>query len=123
MENFGQYLSFDLVFSRLKFVSVPQIFMHMAEAAAPVLEIGADVVYQALMARERAMPSGVGGGLALSDIKIPGSAKPVVIVATLKHDVDFNALDSQPVRVMGLVISPERDGPYHLRRLSGSRVC
>jgi PTS system nitrogen regulatory IIA component len=45
-------------------------------------------------------------------------AKPFTAFARLTHLVDFNSIDSQPVDMVFLLMSPAYDGPLHLRRLS-----
>jgi PTS system nitrogen regulatory IIA component len=42
-----------------------------------------------------------------------------MMLATLAREIDdFKSADDQPVNLVAFILSPETDGPLHLRRLS-----
>ena len=71
-----------------------------------------------VMDKEAFSCSGIGDGVATPNLKVKGLRKPFTILATLRRDVDVAANDEVPVGVVCLVLSPESEGPAHLRRLS-----
>ena len=118
MLGYAKNLNFDVVSPQLKIMSQLQLFMHMAEEAANHLGFSKDLLYQFLLEEERKSTSYVGDGVAIPDLKIQGIKRPFLILVTMAHGLEFNAADRLPVNLACLVLSPESDGPYHLRRLS-----
>jgi PTS system nitrogen regulatory IIA component len=67
------------------------------------------LLHQLLMGREALTSTGVGGGFAIPHPRDPlvvRVAEPVVLVAFLRHPVDYQALDGVPVRVLFTILSP-----------------
>ena len=62
--------------------------------------------------------SGIGDGVAIAHLKSTPLKKPFIMVARLDHPVEFDAIDGLPVDLICAVLSPQMDGPLHLRRLS-----
>ena len=62
--------------------------------------------------------SGIGDGVAIPHLKSTPLKSPFILVARLDEKVEFNALDGLPVDLVCAVLSPQMDGPLHLRRLS-----
>ena len=71
-----------------------------------------------MMDKEKDATSGVGHGVAIPHLKLSGIDKPFTALVSLNNALDFEAPDNKPVDLVCLVISPESDGPLHLRRLS-----
>ena len=118
MFDYGKDLTFDLVLPRLKFVSSKQVLMEFARDAAKNLQLSESLLFEKLWEQEQASSSGIGGGVAIVHLKAVGPQRPFVILATLDREIDFNAIDGAPVNIAAFVLSPESDGPLHLRRLS-----
>ncbi len=70
----------------------------LVESVAPVM--------RALLERERAMSTGVGGGVALPHAQSPAVREFAVAFARPQQPIDFEALDGEPVRVVFLVVGP-----------------
>ncbi len=71
-----------------------------------------------LLKSEETESSGIGDGIAISHLKSTPLQKPFIVIAKLDQPVDFDSLDGLPVDIVCAVLSPQMDGPLHLRRLS-----
>ncbi len=78
----------------------------------------ADRLYEALWERELLQSTGVGDGVAIPHCKVRGLKKVVMAVATCSQEVDFEAPDGQPVRLVFLLLSPVNEAVAHLRSLA-----
>lgn len=118
MNAYSQDLHFDVVLPRLKLVSYKQVLMAFAKQAEKQLGVSATRLFDLLMEKETEASSGIGDGVAIPQLQVRGPQQSFTVLATLERPLDFNAVDNQPVDVVCLVLSPENDGPCHLRRLS-----
>lgn len=72
-----------------------------------------------LEAREAMGSTGIGGGIAIPHVRNPillHVDQPLVALFLLRHAVDFDSIDGQPVRAVFLVVSSSI--PVHLRILA-----
>ncbi len=72
-----------------------------------------------LEAREALGSTGIGDGIAIPHVRNPivlHIDRPFVTLGLLRHPVDFEAVDGQPVHALFMVVSPTV--PVHLRILS-----
>ncbi len=72
-------------------------------------EIDRALLYQLLLARESLACTGVGRGIAVPHPRDPlvlGLKEPRVLLCFLATEVDFGALDGEPVRALFLLLSP-----------------
>lgn len=118
MNDYARDLHFDVILPRLKIISHKQALLACAKEAEKHLGISAKRLFNHLLEKEHAASSGIGDNVAIPHIQMRSVRRPFSVLITLDHPVDFNAVDSQPVDLVGFVLSPESDGPYHLRRLS-----
>ncbi|MCB9983764.1 MAG: PTS sugar transporter subunit IIA [Rhodospirillales bacterium] len=118
MNDYAKDLHFDIILPRLKMVSYKQVLMTCAKEAQKHCGISAQSLYEILLNKENEASSGIGENIAIPHLQILGPQRPFTLLATLEHPIDFNALDNQPVDLVGFVLSPQADGPCHLRRLS-----
>jgi nitrogen PTS system EIIA component len=90
----------------------------LAALAAQNYGVDANAVQEGLEERERLGPTGFGGGTAIPHCKIHGLDHPIGVFVRLKHAVDYNAIDDEPVDLVFALISPAQDGASHLRALA-----
>jgi len=77
-----------------------------------------------VLKREEEMSTGIGKNIALPHAKTDAVSKPVLAFALLKDEVEFDAIDNQPVRFIFLLATPEQMLAQHLKLLSRiSRVA
>jgi len=82
-------------------------------------EVDRDFLVTVLEAREAMGSTGVGDGIAIPHVRNPillHVARPLVALCLLRHPVEFDAIDGQPVHALFLVVSP--NVPMHLRILA-----
>ena len=84
-----------------------------SEAVLDAARLEADV-----LAREAAMSTGVGHGIALPHARSAATNATVAALATLRRPVDFASLDGEPVEIAVLLAGPESERGGHVRLLS-----
>ena len=68
--------------------------------------------------REKMMTTGVGKGLALPHIRVPGFPVPLVIIGICKEAIAaYKSLDSEPIRLIVFIAADERDQDAYIRLL------
>lgn len=77
-----------------------------------------DTVRRAVKDREATKSTGIGYGVALPHASVACISQPVAALARLRPPVDFQALDSQPVSICVLFLTPQGQFQVHLQTLS-----
>jgi len=70
-----------------------------------------------VLRREQDMSTGIGKSLALPHAKSAGVNQPVLAFATLLKVIDFDSIDSEPVKIVFLLATPEEMLAEHLKLL------
>ena len=81
-----------------------QALQELASHAALLTGLDAVGIFETLLQRERLGSTGIGDGIAIPHGKLPGLNRIVGLVARLERPIDFEALDSQPVDVLFLLL-------------------
>lgn len=77
-----------------------------------------DALFDAIVAREKIMSTGIGIGIAVPHVKI-SSIKGFVMALGRKNDgIEFDALDGRPVQLVVMIGAPEREQENYLRVLA-----
>ena len=118
MIGYSEDLQFDMIQPRLKFSNHEQLLQYCAREVADKIDKPAELILEGLHEKRRMERACMGDGLAIFDLKILGMRKPFIMLATLANELDFAAPDGLPLDMVCLVFSPQREGPFHLRRLS-----
>ena len=74
-------------------------------------------LYEVLLAREALGSTGIGDGIAIPHVRNPivlHISRPMIAICFLDHQVDFGALDGQPVGILFTLISPTVRSHLHL---------
>ena len=71
-----------------------------------------------IRAREEKGSTGVGSQAAIPHAEIPGLEKFVVVMATSRKGVDFEAIDNKKVRLFFMILAPEGEASQHLKVLA-----
>lgn len=108
----------DRILLDLKATSKRQVLRSLAQAAARVTGVDAEVILEALMQRERLGTTGLGGGIAIPHARIPDLPGFMGFFARLAKPVDFEAVDGEPVDLVFLLLAPEGAGTDHLKALA-----
>ena len=102
-------------------LSVPskRALLHdLAHRAALVLKVDDDVVFSALLKREELGSTGVGNGVAIPHVRLAQVKKPFGIMARLKHPIDFDSIDGEPVDLVCLLLLSNENEQAQLNTLA-----
>jgi PTS system nitrogen regulatory IIA component len=108
----------NAVVPALKVNSKKQAIQELAALAAQLTGHGESVIAEILLQREKLGSTGVGNGIAIPHGKLPKLGKLFGLFARLERPIDFEALDSQPVDLVFLLLAPETAGADHLKALA-----
>jgi mannitol/fructose-specific phosphotransferase system IIA component (Ntr-type) len=95
---------------------VVERLVHLLDGHPEVRDI--DALCEAVLARERTMSTAVGGGLALPHARTNAVRNTVAAFGVTDSDVEFDAIDGRPVRLVFLLAGRESDTSRHIRILS-----
>lgn len=108
----------DAVLATLKVNSKKQAIQELAEKAAALAGLPEREIFETLLQRERLGSTGVGNGIAIPHGKLPKIGRLFGLFARLERPIDFDALDSEPVDLVFLLLAPEAAGADHLKALA-----
>lgn len=112
------HITFDLVLADAKSATRKQAFQFIAAELSRMIGIGERVLADKLLDKDRQANCSIGLGVAVADLRLSSLTQPLSVLVRLNHQIDFEAPDGAPVDLLALLMSPERDGPQHLARLS-----
>jgi nitrogen PTS system EIIA component len=112
------FLDPQAVLPALRVSGKKQALQELAAHAARLTALPENAIYEALLQRERLGSTGIGEGIAIPHGKLPGLTRIHGLVARLDKPINFEALDSQPVDVLFLLLAPEGAGADHLKALA-----
>ncbi len=78
-----------------------------------------DAIYNALLAREQLGSTGIGNGIAIPHCRVAECRQITGALITLDEGIDFDAIDSQSVDLLFVLIVPVEETDEHLRVLGG----
>lgn len=108
-----------LIFTDLPGSDRPAVLRSLSERVAATSAVReADDLYRGLSEREALGSTCVRPGVAIPHCKLRGVDEPLAALALCAGDVDFDAEDGSPVRVLFLLVSPEDSAAEHLRALA-----
>lgn len=96
----------------------PELLRELAEVL--VASVGGDVqdVLRAVEDREARLSTGIGFGVAIPHGRTPTVPDLTVVAGVTAEPVPFEALDGEPVRIVFLLVGPERSAGQHVKALS-----
>ncbi|MEW8505581.1 MAG: PTS IIA-like nitrogen regulatory protein PtsN [Candidatus Thiodiazotropha sp.] len=77
-----------------------------------------DLVFDALLERERLGSTGLGKGIALPHARMPQITEALAAFIQLPEGIDFDAIDNQPVDLAFAMLVPEEATDEHLQLLA-----
>lgn len=75
-------------------------------------------VAQAVRAREESMSTGIGHGIGIPHAPTDHVDRVEAVLGIARHDIDFDALDQNPVRIVLLFVVPNNQFQQHLDTLA-----
>jgi PTS system nitrogen regulatory IIA component len=107
----------DSVIAELRGADKGQVLRELTRRAAPLIDVSERTVHVALLAREKLGSTGVGAGVAIPHARITGLNRPRGLFARLAKPIAFDAIDSQPVDLIFLLLVPD-SGSEHMAALA-----
>src|SRR3984893_3743535 len=108
----------NAIIPALKVNGKKQALQELAATAADWSGQNERAIFEILLQREKLGSTGVGNGVAIPHGKLPKLGKLFGLFARLERPIDFEALDSQPVDLIFLLLAPEAAGADHLKALA-----
>jgi len=102
----------------LKVNGKKQALQELSARAAELTGQNEKAIFEILLQREKLGSTGVGNGIAIPHGKLPNLGRLFGLFARLERPIDFEALDSQPVDLIFLLLAPEAAGADHLKALA-----
>jgi PTS system nitrogen regulatory IIA component len=84
-----------------------RLLEQLSMEAADVAGLPADEVVREIAKREELGSTGVGNGVALPHARLQSLKSPFALFARLRHGIDFDAIDGEPVDIVVLLLIPE----------------
>jgi len=106
------------VIPNLRVANKRQALQELARRAAALTGADEPKLLEALLEREQLGTTGIGGGTAVPHGRLPNLARPFTLFARLEKPIDFAAIDSEPVDLIFLLLTPATAGADHLKALA-----
>jgi PTS system nitrogen regulatory IIA component len=106
------------VLAALRVQDKPQLLAELARRSAAAIGIDPGVILSALRTREQLGSTGLGHGFALPHARIDGLTAFFGLFARLARPIDFEAIDSQPVDLVFLLLIPPDANAEHVAALA-----
>lgn len=116
--DLGDLITPEGVIASLKAKTKKAALQELATKAAEITGIDGNVIFEALLQRERLGSTGLGRGIAIPHVRLGGLRTIVSVFAKLEEPIDFDAADGEPVSLLFLLLAPEHAGADHLKALS-----
>jgi PTS system nitrogen regulatory IIA component len=116
--NIADLLAPDAVIPALKAQNKKQLLQELAVRAHGLTRISERRIFETLVERERLGTTGVGQGIAIPHGRMAEAKAISGIFARLENGIDYEAVDSQPVDLVFMLLAPENAGADHLKALA-----
>jgi len=118
MSLIANYLKPELVFDLERVDTPADLFIVVAEKLAR-FGVEPKTAISALVQREEAGSTGIGHGVALPHAIIPSNIPgPLLAFIRVRKGVNWHAVDSQPVKLICLIVAGENQRPEYLKLLA-----
>jgi PTS system nitrogen regulatory IIA component len=119
----ADFLDLEAIKPALPGGSKRSVLQQLANLAAQKTGLDSSVILAAVTEREQLGSTGFGQGVAIPHGKIEGLERIYCLFVRLAEPVDYKAIDSRPVDLLFLLLSPPDAGADHLKALAAiSRV-
>ena len=116
--NISDLLAPDAILPALKAQSKKQLLQELSLRAHLITRLPERRIFETLVERERLGTTGVGAGIAIPHGRISEAKSIAGVFARLETPIDYEAVDSQPVDLVFMLLAPENAGADHLRALA-----
>lgn len=77
-----------------------------------------DDIYSAMYKREMQSSTGIGNGFAFPHARMSNIRNLAVIIAVLREELDFDSVDKRPVKIVCMILTPEKKPTMSLKVMS-----
>ncbi len=125
MMKLGDVLTESLIRIPLQKTDKTEIIGELIDLLEPTGKLhDKSAVQTAVLDREKIMSTGIGNSVAIPHGKSPEALELIVSMGVTARDVDFESLDGKPVRIIFMLVGPEKPASLHIKMLSRiSRLC
>ena len=116
--NIADLLAPDAVLLGLKAQSKKQLLQDLAARAHGLTHLSERRIFETLIERERLGTTGVGAGIAIPHGRMTEAKAITGLFARLENSIEYDAVDSQPVDLVFMLLAPENAGADHLKALA-----
>lgn len=116
--DLSHFLAGDAVVADLPVANKKALFQALGGLAERTLGLGAKLVTDRLLDRERLGTTGFGGGVAIPHGRVEGLEGICAAFARLDRPIDYGAIDDLPVDLVFMLLSPADAGAEHLKALA-----
>ena len=113
-----EFLAPSDVFIGIRGSNKTQVLEDLCRRAASTLKVDANKITGDILKREELGSTGVGGGVAIPHARIADVKRPFGLLARLKSVIEFDAIDSQPVDLVFLLLLPTAPAGEQLNALA-----
>lgn len=118
MMNISDLLVPEAVMATLKAQNKKQLLQELAARTASLTRLPEKRIFETLIERERLGTTGIGAGIAIPHGRMAGVSNITGVFARLESGLDYEAVDSQPVDLVFMLLAPENAGADHLKALA-----
>ncbi|MBI1330197.1 MAG: PTS IIA-like nitrogen regulatory protein PtsN [Alphaproteobacteria bacterium] len=108
----------EAVAANLKAQNKKQLLQELAQRLSHFTGLPERRIAETLIERERLGSTGMGQGIAIPHGRLAGLPRIVGMFARLETPIDYDAVDSQPVDLVFVLLAPEDAGADHLKALA-----
>ena len=116
--NISDLLAPDAILPTLKAQSKKLLLQELSARAHQITRLPERRIFETLIERERLGTTGVGAGIAIPHGRIAEARTITGVFARLESPIDYEAVDSQPVDLVFMLLAPEDAGADHLKALA-----
>jgi PTS system nitrogen regulatory IIA component len=118
MTDLSDIITVERIDAGLNAANKKGLFQQLGLAAARRTGLASKDIVTALSERERLGSTGFGQGIAIPHGKIEGLDQVFGYFARLTNPIDFQSVDTMPVDIIFLLLSPPDAGADHLKALA-----
>ncbi|MEL6280974.1 MAG: PTS sugar transporter subunit IIA [Pseudomonadota bacterium] len=108
----------EAIYPSVRTTSKKALLQELSRRLSSTFGVEQRELFNALSERERLGTTGVGGGVAIPHCRMASVQRMCGGFARLEAPIDFEAVDSEPVDLVYVLIAPEHAGADHLKALA-----
>lgn len=116
--NIGEFFLKDTFLPELQASTPTEAIYALCAAVSPKLDIDAKTLSDAVLEREKIVPTGLGKGVAIPHARLKRLKEPAVGFAVVHRGINWESRDGQPVRFVFLVLTPEDENDTQVQVLA-----